>query len=48
LKREALTGMTGQYHLAGLPGGNYALRIEKPGSKRSFEQELRLVRLPKS
>jgi hypothetical protein len=37
LKREVLTGMTGQYHLAGLPTGNYALRIEKPG----FQTQLR-------
>src|SRR5262249_43014386 len=31
LTREALTDTTGQYRLAGLPTGNYAVRIEKPG-----------------
>src|SRR3984957_2457139 len=31
LKRATLTDMTGQYHLAGLPIGNYALRTEKEG-----------------
>src|SRR6185369_8696594 len=25
LQREVLTGMTGQYHLAGLPTGNYSI-----------------------
>jgi hypothetical protein len=28
LKRGAVTDTAGQYHLAGLPTGNYALRIE--------------------
>ena len=31
LKRAILTDMTGQYHLAGLQTGNYALRAEKEG-----------------
>src|SRR5215467_7779516 len=31
LTRETLTDMTGQYRLAGLPTGNYAVRIEKTG-----------------
>jgi hypothetical protein len=37
LKREVLTGMTGQYHLAGLPTGDYVVRVEKPG----FQTQLR-------
>src|SRR5215475_13744201 len=30
LKRAVLTDMTGQYHLAGLPTGEYVVRVEKP------------------
>jgi hypothetical protein len=37
LKREVLTGMTGQYYLAGLPTGDYVVYIEKPG----FQTQLR-------
>src|SRR5215813_7853089 len=37
LTREALTDPTGQYRLAGLPTGNYAVRIEKNG----FHTQLR-------
>ena len=36
-ERQVLTGMTGQYRLAGLPTGNYSLRIERPG----FQTQLR-------
>ena len=36
-KRQVLTGVTGQYHLAGLPTGNYSIRVEKPG----FQTQLR-------
>jgi hypothetical protein len=37
LKRETVTDMTGQYHLVGLPTGNYTLRAEKGG----FQTEVR-------
>lgn len=31
LKRDALTDLTGQYHIAGLPPGTYSVRVEKEG-----------------
>jgi hypothetical protein len=37
LKRDALTDMKGQYHVAGLPAGKYTVRIEKEG----FQTEIR-------
>jgi hypothetical protein len=37
LKRDTVTDMAGEYHLAGLPTGNYSLRIEKTG----FESQTR-------
>src|SRR6266700_2281696 len=37
LKRGALTDSTGQYHIAGLPTGNYSVRVEKEG----FQTEVR-------
>src|SRR5262249_6023943 len=37
LKRELITTMTGEYHVAGLPTGSYTLRTEKLG----FQTQLR-------
>src|SRR5271170_5208392 len=37
LKRSALTDTAGEYHFAGLPTGNYSLRIEKAG----FQSQVR-------
>jgi hypothetical protein len=37
LKRSALTDTAGQYRFAGLPTGNYSLRIEKTG----FQSQIR-------
>src|SRR5579859_4458662 len=37
LKRSALTATAGEYRLAGLPTGNYSLRIEKTG----FQSQVR-------
>src|SRR5215472_7912558 len=43
LKREVLTGPTGQYHLAGLPTGNYALRVEKQGFQPQVREGIALA-----
>ena len=43
LKRGALTNMTGQYHLAGLPTGDYALRIEKEGFRTQVREGIALT-----
>ncbi len=43
LKREVLTGMGGRYQLAGLPIGNYALRIDKPGFQTQVRDRLALT-----
>src|SRR5262244_2746226 len=43
LTREALTDMTGQYRLAGLPTGNYAVRIEKNGFQTQARQGIILT-----
>jgi len=37
LKRDTVTDAAGEYHLAGLPTGNYSLRLEKAG----FQSQLR-------
>jgi len=37
LKRDALSDMNGQYHVVGLPTGNYTVRIDKEG----FQTEIR-------
>src|SRR3984957_205980 len=42
LKRAALTDMTGQYHLAGLQTGNYALRAEKEGFQTQAREGIAL------
>lgn len=43
LKRGTLTDMTGQYHLAGLPTGNYALRTEKEGFQTQVREGIALT-----
>src|SRR5262245_16079082 len=43
LTREALTDMTGQYRLAGLPTGNYAVRVEKTGFQTQRREGIALT-----
>ena len=43
LKRTALTDMTGEYRLAGLPTGNFTLRIEKEGFQTQVRQGITLT-----
>jgi hypothetical protein len=43
LKRVVPSGMTGQYHLAGLTTGNYALRIEKEGFQTQVRDGIALT-----
>src|SRR5262249_4990316 len=43
LKREALTGNTGEYRFPGLPTGSYALRIEKEGFQAQVEEGIVLT-----
>jgi hypothetical protein len=43
LQRRALTDTTGQYHLAGLPAGNYSLRAEKEGFQTQVREGIRLT-----
>ena len=43
LKRGALTDMAGQYHLAGLPTGNYSVRISKPGFQTQVREGIALI-----
>jgi hypothetical protein len=47
LKRSALTDTAGEYRFAGLPTGNYSLRMEKTGFQSQFAKELSSIRLPK-
>jgi hypothetical protein len=42
LKRSALTDAAGEYRFAGLPIGNYSLRIEKPGFQSQVRERLEL------
>src|SRR5262252_3546317 len=42
LKRSTLTDMAGQYRLAGLPTGNYALRTEKEGFQTQVREAIAL------
>ena len=44
LKRESSTDSTGQYHIAGLPTGNYSVRVQKEDSRHKFAKELRRLR----
>jgi hypothetical protein len=43
LKRSTHTDMAGQYHLAGLPTGNYALRAEKEGFETQAREGIALT-----
>jgi hypothetical protein len=43
LKRSTPTDTAGQYHFAGLPTGNYSLRIEKPGFQLQVRDRLELT-----
>src|SRR5215472_334386 len=38
LKRGAPTDSTGQYRIAGLPTGNYSIRVEKEGFQTSVQE----------
>ena len=40
LKREVLTSTTGQYHVPGLPTGNYVARIAKPGFQTQVREAI--------
>src|SRR5262245_47800835 len=43
LTREALTDMTGQYRVAGLPTGTYAVRVEKSGFQTQRREGIALT-----
>ena len=42
LKREVFTSVTGQYHLPGLPIGDYVVRIAKPGFQTQVREAITL------
>ena len=42
LKRSALTDSSGEYRFAGLPTGNYSLRIEKTGFQSQIREGVEL------
>src|SRR5229473_3228514 len=43
LKRNASTDMTGQYHIAGLPTGNYSVRVEEEGFQTQVREGIALT-----
>jgi len=43
LKRDASTDSTGQYHIAGLPTGNYSVRVEKEGFQTQVREGIALT-----
>jgi hypothetical protein len=43
LKRKASTDLAGQYHIAGLPTGNYSVRIEKEGFQPQVREGIALT-----
>ena len=43
LKREAFTDSTGQYHIAGLPMGNYSVRVQKEGFQTQVREGITLA-----
>jgi hypothetical protein len=43
LKRSTVTDMAGQYHLAGLPTGNYVVRAEKEGFQTQIREGIALT-----
>jgi Carboxypeptidase regulatory-like domain/TonB dependent receptor len=42
LKRDSSTDSTGQYHVAGLPKGNYSVRVQKDGFQTQVREGLTL------
>src|SRR5215469_6812362 len=43
LKRETPTDLTGQYRIAGLPTGNYSVRVEKEGFQTQVREGITLA-----
>ena len=43
MKRSVLTGTAGEYRFAGVPSGNYSLRIEKPGFRSQIREGVELT-----
>ncbi len=43
LKRDTSTDSTGQYHIAGLPTGNYSVRVEKEGFQTQVREGIALT-----
>jgi len=43
LKRTTLTDSTGQYHIAGLPTGNYSVRVQKEGFQTQIREGIVLT-----
>ena len=43
LKRESSTDSTGQYHIAGLPTGNYSVRVQKDGFQTQVREGITLT-----
>ena len=43
LERKALTDTAGQYHFAGLPAGNYSVRVEKERFQTQVRQGVTLT-----
>jgi hypothetical protein len=43
LKRDTPTDLTGQYHIAGLPTGNYSVRVEKEGFQTQVREGIALT-----
>jgi hypothetical protein len=46
LKRDTVTDTAGEYHLAGLPTGNYAFRVAKEGFGTQAHEGVELSGLP--
>ena len=42
LKRDSSTDSTGQYHIAGLPIGNYSVRVQKEGFQTHVREGITL------
>lgn len=43
LRRSALTDLSGQYRIAGLPTGNYSVRVEKEGFQTQIREGIALA-----
>jgi hypothetical protein len=46
LKRSVLTDTAGEYRFAGLPTGNYSVRVEKTGFQTQLREGVALVPAP--